>query len=451
MPSAPPEDDGTPANLINAASDLAAIAMTGSYTLGADITLTDWTPLGSEAAPFAGSLEGKGHTITVRSFSGASVSGGACLGIFAHVNGGDAPNPASIKNIKIRSSLNQGSTMTSGQIIGLVGGIVQNAVIENITLDGTLGFESGKTLILGGVAGVLAQGGLIKNCVSDMALDIRPGNGKAEGISIADNPNGYNYIAGFAGRFEGGAGLENCHNRGDISAVSGVGGSQILAGGIANGELSMNTAYRGYIIDCSSTGNISASALGLWTFAGGIAASLAGDGGDMADDSSTTRILRCRAEGSIDISGTSSGFPYAGGITAYNYYGALVSQCRFDGTVKNRSAAYTGGIAGYNSQTADHHARVEDCWSAGTVSPGNAGIAGQNQVNAFIRRCYTLVGGGKIAGGNANPAAEADLANCRALEDGGPKPARGDWEGWGWDFGAVWKMGAEGYPRLRWE
>jgi hypothetical protein len=215
------------------------------------------------------------------------------------------------------------------------------------------------------------------------------------------------------------------------------------------------------------------------------------------------------------VAGTSSGNPYVGGIVGYNYYGALVSRCYFTGDViADKTGDYTGGIAGYNSQTgAPNNSRIEDCWSSGTVTGfrNAGGIVGQNQVNTYIRRCYSTAtvkatdtgatGVGGIAGMNASTMTDAVTA-CVALnpsledvsspnihkiagsgsgiitsnyawsgmtvttagtytpdigvngkdgEECAEKPEQSVFAGLGWDFDTVWKMGANGYPALRWQ
>jgi hypothetical protein len=205
----------------------------------------------------------------------------------------------------------------------------------------------------------------------------------------------------------------------------------------------------------------------------------------------------------------------------YNYYGALISQCYFTGTVlSNKSSDYVGGIAGYNSQSTGHNSRIEDCWSSGTVSGGGnaGGIVGQNQVNTYIRRCYSTAvitavtgatGVGCITGMNAS-AETNGITGCAALNpsitnsgtaanakarthrvaglagsagvlsnniawsgmilensdgavtptsdaagadgaDCAQKPAQSVFTDMGWDFAAVWKMGSNGYPALKWQ
>jgi hypothetical protein len=136
----------------------------------------------------------------------------------------------------------------------------------------------------------------------------------------------------------------------------------------------------------------------------------------------------------VSVEGSAAGFPYAGGIVGYNYYGALVSQCYFQGNVlSNTDGNYTGGIAGYNSQFDGHNSRIEDCWSYGTVRGlhNAGGIVGQNQIHTYVKNCYsrarvitldtcdknapsTNPGLGGIAGFNASEL-EDSISGCVAL------------------------------------
>jgi len=512
-----PETPGANTEIsISSSADMAKIGVDSAYPLSAaysltsDITLENWTPIGSAAKPFYGVFDGNGKTVTLNGFAPAAVSGsdasGNFLGIFGYVKGASSKK-AEIKNLTIDSSVNV-STTAAKQTIGLLTGYAELAEITDIALSGTFTFNSSKTILLGGVAGYINQSGtIIKDCNSSMTMTITPGNGN--GLTT------YSFVGGFAGMFDGGAGIENCHNTGDVNAISEVSGSQIFAGGITGGSgFAMNTDYKGYVQDCSYVGTIVGKSKGFWTFAGGIAG--CNVGGNVDSLESTTRIVRCFAEGTISVAGTGSGYPYIGGIVAYNYYGALVSQSYFKGTViADKTVDYTGGIAGYNSQTnAPNNSRIEDCWSAGEVKGFNnaGGIVGQNQVNTYIRRCYSTAaisvsnqagtGIGGIAGMNESTQTDAVTA-CVALNqsltapkgnninrvtgtttgtmsnnygwtnmpinagtgtyterkgdtaaDGADcieKPAQNFYTDLGWDFSDVWKMGSDGYPKLKWQ
>jgi hypothetical protein len=495
--------------------------LASSYVLMNDITLTNWTPIGDDEKPFNGIFNGNERTITVNGFSGPVgrhlVSGttyvnDAYVGIFGAVKGASDKQKAKIENLKIYSTVNTSST--DGQAIGLLAGYVENAEIDNITLSGQLTFSSGKTLYLGGVVGLLRKAGtVIKNCKSSLTMNISPGASS----TLVNGVIAYDYVGGFVGLFYEGAGIENCHNTGNITAdntTNSVSG-QVFVGGITGGSsYAFDTSYKGYIQDCSYVGTVIGKAKGSWTFAGGIAGTIVG--GDVDNNAATTRVERCFANGTVSVAGTSSGFPYIGGIVGYNYYGALVSQCYFNGTViADKTNDYTGGIAGYNSQTgAPNNSRIEDCWSAGEVKGFNnaGGIVGQNQVNTYIRRCYSTAaisvtnqagtGIGGIAGMNASTQTDAITA-CVALNksltapkgnninrvtgttggnrsnnhawtnmpinagtgtyterkgdtfadgaDCAEKPVQSFYNSLGWDFTTVWKMSSDGYPQLKWQ
>jgi len=501
---------------ISSSADMAKIGVDSAYPLSAtylltsDVTLENWTPIGSAAKPFYGVFDGNGKTVTLNSFastvvSSSDASGNSYLGIFGYVKGASS-RKAEIKNLTVDSSVNV-STTAAKQAIGLLAGYAEFAEITDITLSGTFTFNSSKIILLGGVAGYINQSGtIIKNCNSSMTMNITPGNGS--GLTT------YNFVGGFAGMFDGGAGIENCRNTGNVNAISEVSGSQVFVGGITGGSAyAMNTTYKGYIQDCSFTGTVVGKAKGFWTYAGGIAGAIAG--GNVNSLENTTKIVRCFAEGTVSVAGTGSGNPYIGGIVGNNYYGALVSQSYFNGTIiADKTGDYTGGIAGYNSQTnAPNNSRIEDCWSAGEVKGFNnsGGIVGQNQENAYIRRCYSTAevsvannagtGVGGIAGMNASAQTDAVTA-CVALNqsltapkgnnihritgavdgnksnnhawaempvitdgtytaavgdtlaDGADcmeKPEQSFYAGLGWDFTNVWKMGSDGYPKLKWQ
>jgi hypothetical protein len=506
---------GNSVTAIETPDDLAMIddnedSLAGDYALIADIELENWTPAGSAAAPFSGSFDGGGYTITIKSFAGGAVSGNNYLGIFGYVKGGSAASKAGIKDITVVSSVNAVSAMADGQAVGLLAGYTENTEISGISIQGSLAFSTEKTIYAGGLVGIAQRGTVIRDCTGSAVLDAKGGTGGAlvPGLAV------FNYVGGFVGIFIDGVDITNCRNMGNVTSFCTVAGSQVYAGGIAGGSYyDMSTAYHGKIEDCSYIGTVHATAMGYWTWAGGIAGCIVGDGDGSLEN--TTRIVRCYAAGTVSVAGTSSGWPYVGGIAAYNYYGALISRSCFDGDVIADSGAdYAGGIAGYNSRFEGHNSRIEDCWSAGTVTGFNnaGGIVGQNQMETYVRRCYStatviatdtgVTGVGGIAGMNAsdmpgaitgcvalNPLIQAgSTANIHRITGGGPsteninnlawsgmtvttdgdytpdigadqkdgadceeKPAQSVYEGLGWDFTGVWKMQSGGYPVLQWQ
>jgi hypothetical protein len=514
---------GTPVALpdgraITSPTDLAKIGvdsewpLSGTYYLANDITLTNWTPVGDVDNAFAGVFNGNEKTVTIQGF--AAPESLANIGVFAWVKGAGADNKASVKNLNVVSSVNAsyGASVTS-QYFGLVAGQAENAEFDDLTLTGTLAIANGKVLMAGGVAGQINANTVIKNVETGV------------NITISQTVAASSSAGGIAGRFTGGAGIEHCKNTGNISVTTGSGASITgTAGGIAGGSLTTN-AYHGYIADSSSTGNISVASGGGGSV-GGIAGTIQYPSSS-SDDSQTTRIVRCFAEGSITMNAAAGGMQLrAGGIVGYVYQGAFVSQCRFNGSVVSTITAGTNGRAGgIAGEIAQSNTRIEDCRSSGTVkgAVSSGGIVGYLATAANILRCYSTAAvestapatanqTGGIVGFHANSASyTGKTENCAALNseikwtfatsvdvhrvagvkgtnannllvnnhawsgmpfttpEGGSrtadtgannvdgadcaeKPAQEFYQSTlHWDFAQVWKMGGDGYPRLKWE
>jgi hypothetical protein len=558
-------------HLIESTEDMAKIGVDPAWTLAddyklmSDIALANWAPIGGDE-PFSGIFDGNGHTVTLAGFNDKPVGSilvyselttttpdnpvtctNVFLGIFGAVQGAAADAPAVVKNLAIAASVDSTVDEIAGTAVGLVAGYGRYAVFDNITLSGTFTFTirtrvfdvSKPTGYVGGVVGIVrSEGTVIKNCNSSLEIDAELGAGHN---LIYGLPNAFSFAGGIVGYMEDKVGIENCHNTGKVRGISSAPFSQLMVGGILGGtHYAFSTTYHGSINRCSSTGDITVGCMHFWPFAGGIAGVIVGGHGTLE---SSTRITRCFAGGTITVldrldlpdSGKSGQWPYIGGIVGYQYYGAWVSQCAFNGTViVGRLGDYVGGIAGYNSYFADFPVPsgvIEDCWSAGIVQGYNnaGGIVGQQQRNTITRRCYSraavsLTNGGSnslagygiggIAGFNVsitrdsmigcvalNPSITApqttnnyihrvagaanpvgyEMVNNYALstlvpvaDDGSYTPDKGRnrpdgadipasyleadgkpkqsfYTSLGWDFKNVWKMGNDGYPRLRWQ
>jgi hypothetical protein len=115
-----------------------------------------------------------------------------------------------------------------------------------------------------------------------------------------------------------------------------------------------------------------------------------------------------------------------------------------------------GGIAGYNA--------VQDSLSGiGTVRNCVALNPSLTAPNGFDR-VYRVIGdgGGTIQDNLASSGMTITISgSSSAISDVGPnakggkncdaKPAQSVYEGLGWDFVNVWKMGTDGYPVLQWQ
>jgi hypothetical protein len=390
---------------ISSAAELAKIGVDPAYPLGgkykltADLTLSDWVPIGNSETPFFGFIDGNGKTITLQGFHPGALSSKdpntgqqidparasekAYIGIFAYVKGTSATSKAELKDMAIVSSVNTEITEWPGRAIGLLTGYAENAKISGITLSGTFQYKSELAYCLGGIAGVILGDALVEDCEGSVAMTVEGGY---SGIAWVPGAVGTS-AGGFVGVFQGGASIVNCRNTGNITVNSES--TSLYCGGIAGSSYAHAvSSYEGKIENCSYAGTISANLIGPTsggsTFAGGIAGKIAGV---------STRITGCRAEGAV--SGTSAYKASAGGIVGEIAYGAITARSYFDGAVRSNiisayyehRAAYAGGIAGSNFH---HHngyrARIEDCWSGGEVFGLNAagGIVGHDFKGSVI-------------------------------------------------------------------
>ena len=189
--------------------------------------------------------------------------------------------------------------------------------------------------------------------------------------------------------------ITSCRSSAAITVTAG--GYNCSAGGIV-GFMKNNVS----IADCNASGDISLSVpdtADAISHAGGIAG-YSGTGGAAAGVSGCV-ILRCYFTGNVGVEGN---YPYAGGITGYNYGGAVIRECYAAGgtvTAIGKNLPYAGGVSGYNSRTAegdpDSPSLIENCYSSMTVqalafSPQAlaGGITGANAAGAAVSKCYAL-------------------------------------------------------------
>ena len=86
------------------ANDLKAISenLDAKYILIKDIDLAseNWTPIGTESAPFTGIFDGNGNTISNLNISG-TYANGAQIGLFGYANGAELTN-VKLKNVQMK-------------------------------------------------------------------------------------------------------------------------------------------------------------------------------------------------------------------------------------------------------------------------------------------------------------------------------------------------------------
>ncbi len=275
-----------------------------------DLGQHDWLPMGSEEAPYAGTFDGNGKTIS-----------GLANSLFYAAGSGSAA--ACIRDLTI-SGLQETNWPEHGALVRYT----RNAAIENCTSACRIVKRYKEyTGLHGGIVGKAEDGTLLIGC--EFTGSITNGGYRAGGIAgVVSGPTsqiaycrstgtvaGSYYVGGIVGRVDAGAQVHHCDN---------------------SGAVSVNMSY-----------------------VGGIAGWINGRYGT-DDVSINPAIENCTNSGSVQITG--SGSDYAGGIvgllgydtTSGNYKTAgipTVSGCYSSGTVSSESGkARTGGIVGCFSQ-----------------------------------------------------------------------------------------------------
>ena len=170
----PPVDEGDPEKTyyINNAEDMKQIKRYGKYILGADIDMSDidWKPVGTYAAPFSGTLDGNGHTITGLKVTECEEDVGESLSFkYSYCGLFGAVENAEIKNIKFANAeINVASNAVNRTVYaGIVAGFIKNTKVTNCTVSGSVTAESINHIsVCGGIAG-LSDTSSLTECISN--------------------------------------------------------------------------------------------------------------------------------------------------------------------------------------------------------------------------------------------------------------------------------------------
>lgn len=224
-----------------------------------------WTPMGSKEAPYTGTFDGGGKTISGLYIEGESTSD---IGLFCRVGAG-----GTVKNLGIVNSYLHSDSMELK--IGSIVGRLDSGFIENCYNEAAV---RGALSQVGGIAGVL-YGGSITNCCNagnvsgamsagGIAGEAYDSNGVGSTIESCCNTGSITlqfnalieaqYIGGIIAA-QSATELSNCYNTGAVS-VPETESATIVAGGIT-GWLSS-----GSITSCYNVGAVSAAA-----YSGGVA------------------------------------------------------------------------------------------------------------------------------------------------------------------------------------
>jgi hypothetical protein len=424
---------------LSSAADLAKIGadpaypLDGDYTLGANLTLTDWEPIGSSSARFTGTFKGNGKTLTITG------SGG----VFGFVR------DALISNLTVAGTITRTGDSGGAVYVGGIAGFAENTRIDSCVANVAITVEGhGHNSSAGGIAGLLSEDCVVDDCRAAGTITLR--SGPDEGLMLyAGGIAGYQGLAGASGGGEGNCVIERCSFTGSVT----VEGAYPYGGGVAGYNYAGSVIRRSW----AAEGTVTAAGENL-PYAGGVA----------GYSSRSARIEDCYAAITVNAVSTAKQ-ALAGGVTGANAADSMVSRSYARGVV---SAAVNGSSG------------VDAGGSIGVPAKANAGgIAGAQYFNApSITNCVALnteIRGEdsssgtaynvrRIAGGGTGgqPAWTANKGSAPLAEGGAPrsplsepngedgedcaaKPDRSVYEALDWDFGTVWAMGGDGYPVLQ--
>lgn len=335
--------------------------------LACDITLQNaWMPLGTANAPFAGTFDGKGYTI-----SNLTVANTDYAAFIAYAAEGITISNLTLENVAIQSTKHAAGVVC-------IGG--EGVTINNITISGSIEAVN----YAGGICHNISEV-TITNCVNNASVSAQRAAGIASWASYNANINSVqNYgditgSIGASGIAHGFAGtIIDAANHGDIIST----GTEPAAG-IAGVQKGASTYEY-----CVNYGSVTTTVDNPNSSAAGILGQTPG----------TTAILTyCANHGTITAEQC-----YAAGI-AYSLYGSLsASYCYNDGTIAGDDGA--GGIAPMAQfGTGD---KAAYCLNGGAVTSSN-GIAYQasnNNTSCYYYNNGSLLNVGSNTVANVNDA-----------------------------------------------
>ena len=353
--SGSPEDPYTVADASDFSAFAAAVAAgnaTGNYVQTADIDFASASvkPIGTETAPFSGTYDGAGYTLS--SFSSPVASSSS--GVFGFLK------DAYVHDLHV-SGVTINGTVSFGGIAATVQG---TGVIENCTVDMTLKASTSSTPLYacgGGIAGKVGEEAKIVGCETNVTMTT---------IGTTYTPFIF-CVGGIAGENKGT--VDKCTANGAMTAVSKT--FLVCVGGIVGENLG---AVSGCVSNTAMKATVSVES--AYAYLGGIVGY--NNGGT---------ITRTVNYGTVTGNGKSPYPCYVGGITGYNSNGTVSiskNSAEMAGT-----ASLGGGIAGVNFGY-EGAANIENCLSVGNISMSSSvsgGLVGDNATSAHSDSAVSLV------------------------------------------------------------
>ncbi|MFH1262481.1 MAG: GLUG motif-containing protein [Pseudomonadota bacterium] len=373
--------------------------LSSSFKLEAPIDLQNqaWTPIGSDSTPFSGTFDGNGKTISNLSWNQPGDADGGLFGaIYGDVLSGGVKN-VTLENVTIAGS-NCTSTKSVGALAGIVNSDVTNCKAINVNITKNYG------CYVGGLVG-RSDGWEISESYATGVVSVAPSSVSAASRAVSSEdgtitvsgltaPN-FGSVGGLVGFLNDGARISDSYATDAVSGGSSVGG---LVGKL----------YYGTILHSHATGAVS----GTYSI-GGLVGYVFGD--------------------------ETIGYSYATGAVSGTYtIGGLVGS--LSGIVANTYA--TGKVTSSGGDVGGLVGFVSGAWIYKSHAVG--AVSGASSVGGLV---------GRATGGTA----ENSYWNMTTSGQNGS--ALGDRKDdtqmktvstfVGWDFGRIWWMPANDYPKLQ--
>jgi beta-lactam-binding protein with PASTA domain len=428
-----------------------------------------FVPVGTEAAPFTGTLDGDGYTITglhisrpasdhtglvgyagdgcvLRNLTLAdcSVEGGSFAGALAGYAG----------NVTVEGCDSGGSVSGASQVGGLLG-----RAGGTVTGCGSSVVVSGSGMFIGGLIG--ENTALVSGCDATCnvtAINVSSYCGGLIGYNHDNTVSGCTATGTVSGQAYAG-GLVGINMDGDITGcwtnVNLTGGYH--AGGLAGSHSSGTVAYswaKGPVSGISESGGFLGFASGTVhnCYAdGAVSGTIHSIGGFIGYNMAT--VTKCFSYSSVTGSGTTERF---GGLVGTHAGGSL-SNCHASGTVSCGESA--GGLVGRSERP------VSQCYARGAVSATNTagGLVGEITQNT-VTESYSsgavtaTTNAGGLVGSSAGTVSTSfwdTQTSGQAASAGGTgmttaeMKTQATFTGAGWDFNDVWGIVEDTYPYLK--
>ena len=359
------------AEALNAAKDGGTVELLG------DVTLTGtWTAVGTKNAPFKGTFDGKGYTITGLTIP---TSDNECMGFIGMLDGG------TVKNVKFASV----SVNGKDDVGTAVGRIISGGIVSGVQVLG--GTVSGAKRV-GGVVGSIKASGTVSDCTN------------AAGVTATGRNAGG--IVGSAYYTETGKQMyiTNCVNNGAVTASGVCGGIVSLSAANVSGNTNTaavkGTEVGGIVGEQKSYGSVTNNTnSGAVTNTGGNAAYGAGGIIGWLRYHETSEANAYPVSEIISVtgnknSGSVTGKNDAGGIVGVVYNSAVIMNNKNTATSIS-AATFAAGIVG-NYQTVETPAAEAPAQNKLTFGDDNTSTATLEQITAQCKDRLIYTNGNAI-------------------------------------------------------